>query len=72
MADISKITILNGTTYDIKDTVARIPMATAEAEAGTSTDNRMISPAVLKAAILAHSYWQYNSTTDSIDLIFPS
>ena len=72
MADISKITTINGTTYNIKDAVARIEMTKAEAEAGILTDKRMISPAVLKTAILAHSYWQYNSATDSIDLIFPS
>ena len=76
MADISKITTLDGTTYNIKDTTARnglvSAMSAAEAEAGTATTARSITAAVLKDAILTHSYWQYNSSTDSIDLIFPS
>ena len=76
MADISKITTLDGTTYNIKDTTARngLPSAMTESEAttGTGTTARTISPVVLKTAIQAHGYWQYNSTTDSIDLVFPS
>ena len=76
MADISKIKTLDGTTYDIKDATARnglvSAMSASEAETGTSTTARSISASVLKGAILVHSYWQYNSATDSIDLIFPS
>lgn len=76
MADISKLTLLDGNTYDIKDTTARnglvSSMSTSEAETGTATTARSITAAVLKDAILTHSYWKYNSSTDSIDLIFPS
>lgn len=72
MADISQIKVLDGTVYDIKDSTARQTMTSAEATAGTSTSARMITPAILKEAIQAHSYWQYNATTDSIDLVFPS
>ena len=51
-------------------------MTAAEASTGSSTTAKMISPAVLTEAIQVHAtaiqYWQYNSSTDTIDLIFPS
>lgn len=76
MADISQIKTLDGTTYDIKDTTARgnIPssMSSSEATTGTATTARSITASVLKEAIIVHQYWQYNSTTDSIDLVFPA
>lgn len=50
MADISKITVLDGTSYDIKDATAREELET----------------------LSVSLYWQYNSTTDTVDLIFPS
>lgn len=76
MADISSITLLDGVTYNLKDAEARnsipVEMTSSQAQAGTSSISMSISPSILKEAILTHSYWQYNSTTDSIDLIFPN
>ena len=47
-------------------------MTSSEAIAGTDTTNKLVTAAILKDAVQAHNYWQYNSTTDTIDLIFPS
>ena len=60
MADLSKIK-LNGSIYNFKDAEARAiltdysGMTDAEYQAGTSTANRLITPARLKAAILYYS-----------------
>lgn len=51
MADISKIQVLSGETYDIKDTTARAEMSAAEIADGTGTTAKRISPANLKSAI---------------------
>ncbi len=62
MADISKIKTLEGTTYDLKDATARSLLN------GHSINSDVPANAVFTDT----TYWQYNPTTDTVDLIFPS
>lgn len=67
MAELSKITLPNGQQYDLKVYVQHFSGTLPISKGGTG--GTTAEEAITNLGI--GNYWVYNSSTDSIELIFP-